>query len=408
MNLFITAIPLFDTQMLVRGYRLNYQDGRRLLGVSDGFAALDGALRNPGLDVIAQVGIEPFAGAAPLFVEVSKFLLLTDFPSEARVSPKQLICVLAQDIPMEAMYLDKCKQLREKGCAIALKDMPYSEGTAPLFALADYAVFDLRSRDSLAHYRAIRNHVRLRPIFLNLDSPEAFDTIKNIRDAWFQGKFYNRPLLKSTDKPAPLKVNALRLLRLAGDEDFDLADASRIVERDPALSVELLKFMNSPAIAVRGKVSSIRHAVALLGQKETAKWIMVATSRYLGDDKPSEFTRLSLLRAKFAENLAAPFSLGLQAPSLFLTGLFSLLDVILDKPMERAVMEISVNTQIRDALVSRAGPLAGVLELILCYELADWQEVMYSLVRNSIDPDLVAQAYVDALVWYKDLLAGID
>lgn len=144
----------------------------------------------------------------------------------------------------------------------------------------------------------------------------------------------------------------------------------------------------------------------MLGQKELKKWITTAVVGELCADKPNEVTRLSLLRARFAENLAGAFGLAVQASELFLMGLFSVLDVILDKPMEEALSMVHVSKQIRDVLVDRKGPLLRVYEFILQYESANWQEISRQMILEKIDMPTLYDAYIQTLVWYRKLTLG--
>jgi EAL and modified HD-GYP domain-containing signal transduction protein len=148
--------------------------------------------------------------------------------------------------------------------------------------------------------------------------------------------------------------------------------------------------------------------VAILGQKEVRRWATVAISVSLAEDRPGEITKLSLVRAKFAENLALAFELGIFQSNLFMAGLFSLLDVVLEKPMAEAVKEVAVDDRVKKALVDKTGELYTVLDLIYTYERADWDKVSIIGIRNNVDMEMVIQAFLDALVWYNQLLASID
>ena len=112
---------------------------------------------------------------------------------------------------------------------------------------------------------------------------------------------------------------------------------------------------------------------------------------------------MSLIRAKFAEDLAPVFDKAGLASELFLMGLFSVLDLILDKPMSEALEMVKVSKQIQDALISGKGELAPILNFIQEYENASWQEVSRLMVLSNIDMDQVYDAYVNALKWYRDL-----
>ena len=144
----------------------------------------------------------------------------------------------------------------------------------------------------------------------------------------------------------------------------------------------------------------------MLGQRELKKWITTAVMGELCADKPNEITRLSLLRAKFAENLAGVFNIAGQASELFLMGLFSVLDVILDKPMKEALSMVKVSRQIREVLVSGKGELYKVYYFITQYEKANWQEVSRQMILEHIEMPVLYDAYIQTLVWYRKLTLG--
>ena len=135
------------------------------------------------------------------------------------------------------------------------------------------------------------------------------------------------------------------------------------------------------------------------------RWINTAVTKELCADKPSEITRLSLVRAKFAENLAPLYEMAGLSSELFLMGLFSILDIMLDKPMEEALKSVQVSKNIEDALIHNKGELAPILNFVKEYEDASWHEVSRLLVLKEIEIEPVYQAYVEALRWYRDLLS---
>jgi EAL and modified HD-GYP domain-containing signal transduction protein len=222
------------------------------------------------------------------------------------------------------------------------------------------------------------------------------------------GNFYSQPITKGAGEISPLKINALHLLGQINDESFDLGATADTIERDPALSISLLRFINTMNPDRSRKIDSIRNAVAILGQNEVKKWANVAISVGIGEDRPSEITRLSLIRAKFAENLAPLFNMALSSGSLFISGLFSLLDVILQMPLSDAFDEVAVDNEIRDSLVNSKGRIYEVLALIFAYERADWHNASIIMVRNGIDIAQLSQAFLDSLYWYRQLLDAID
>ena len=161
-------------------------------------------------------------------------------------------------------------------------------------------------------------------------------------------------------------------------------------------------------MSINSEITSIRHAVAMLGQKELKKWINAAVSHELCADKPNEITRVSLLRAKFAENLAPTFEMAGLSSELFLMGLFSVLDIILDKPMKEALEMVNVSKEITDALVDKKGEMAKVFDFIENYETDSWAELSRQMILYNIKEAPVYDAYVDALSWYRDLFGTVE
>ena len=268
------------------------------------------------------------------------------------------------------------------------------------FILLDYKRIDI-SKAKIYFTKLLPN---LKLVATNVDSQDVFDElVKEGGYTLYEGDFYRLPVTKGDEEIAPVKVNYIELLNIVNDDDFDLTKAADIIGRDTALVVSLLKMVNR--MTVNGGITTIRHAAAMLGQKELKKWINTAVAAKLCEDKPSELTRVSLIRAKFAENLAPIFEMAGLSSELFLTGLFSVLDIILNKPMDEALLLVRVSKQIESALLRGKGQYAEVLEFVKAYEVADWTEVSRRMVIKNIDMGRVYEAYLDALRWYRDIFA---
>lgn len=238
----------------------------------------------------------------------------------------------------------------------------------------------------------------------NIDTMENFEALKKMGGyAFYEGDFYRVPITKGQNEVAPLKVNYIELLNMVNSANFELTEAADVIGRDTALTISLLQMVNR--MTVNSGINTIRHAAAMLGQKELKKWINTAVVNALYSDKPNEVTRLSLLRAKFAENLASVFELAMKKEELFLMGLFSVLDVILEKPMKEALEMVKVSDEIREALIDNKGKLAPVLDFMMHYEKADWFEVSREMIVRSMEMDEVSNAYLDSLKWYRDLMS---
>ncbi len=402
----LALIPLFDENMAVRAYSVFSQRHNYLLnpimlgtGQNDGSAIVD------GLELIESMGIETLSEDKEIFVPVSNISIFSDVENQCSAPHKRIVFLLDNTIPPVEMYVKRIRELKEMGYKLAIRKLAVSdfENYREILKLTDYAFLNSRK---VAIEKAKIYFGKLYPgIELcagNIDTVELYEELKAVGGyQLYEGEFYRIPVTRGHHEVAPIKVNYIELLNLVNSENFQLADAADIIARDTALTILLLKMANR--MTVNSGITTIRHAAAMLGQKELKKWINTAVVNEMYADKPSEITRMSLLRAKFAENLAPLFNLKGKEEELFLMGLFSVLDVILEKPMEEALSMVMVAGDVREALIHHTGRYAMLLDFMLKYETADWQEVSRQLLLAEIDVESIYQAYVESLQWYRQL-----
>ena len=403
----VTLIPLFDENMKVSAYSLFTQKKNFLLYPSLlGSGKNDGASRIEGLELIKNMGIQTLAPAQEIFVSLNNISVFSDIASECDAPHGRLVLLIDNGIPPIEMYINRLHELKNQGYRLAIRKLPVShyEDYREVLALMDYILLDCEQVDitkARIYFNKLYPHLKL--CASNIKTTDVFEALKLDNSCTlFEGSFYRLPVTKGNNKVAPLKVNYIELMNLVNTYDFDLTKAADIIGRDTALVISLLKMVNH--MAVNSEITSIRHAAAMLGQKELKRWINTAVIHELCSDKPTEITRLSLLRAKFAENLAPAFDLGSKASGLFLMGLFSVLDIILEKTM--AGIENTIR-EIKEALVDGKGEFAELLDFIKQYEAGEWQEVSRLMLLKQIDIQIVHDAYMNSLKWYRDLFSGV-
>ncbi len=406
----VTLIPLFDENMKVSAYSLFTQKKNFLLYPSLlGSGKNDGASRIEGLELIKNMGIQTLAPAQEIFVSLNNISVFSDIASECDAPHGRLILLIDNGIPPIEMYINRLNELKQQGYRLAIRKLPVShyEDYREVLALMDYILLDCEQIDitkARIYFNKLYPHLKL--CASNIKTSDVFEALKLDNSCTlFEGSFYRLPVTKGNNKVAPLKVNYIELMNLVNTYDFDLTKAADIIGRDTALVISLLKMVNH--MAVNSEITSIRHAAAMLGQKELKRWINTAVIHELCSDKPTEITRLSLLRAKFAENLAPAFDLGSKASGLFLMGLFSVLDIILEKTMAEALSLVKVSREIKEALVDGKGEFAELLDFIKQYEAGEWQEVSRLMLLKQIDIQVVYDAYMNSLKWYRDLFTGV-
>ncbi len=404
----VTLVPLFDKEMSVRAYSLFTQKNNFLLNPNlQGTGINDGAFQIPGLEIIENMGIETLSVDKEVFVTINNISIFTDIESQCSAPHNRLVLLVDNSVLPEPMYVERLRQLKEMGYKLAMRKLAVQqfEEYREILLLMDYVLLDHKKIDiSKAKIYFTKVYPNVKLIAGNIQTQEIFAELKADGGyELYEGEFYRVPVTVGETEVTPLKVNYIELLNMVNDADFELTKAADIIGRDTALVISLLKMVNR--MTVNSEITSIRHAAAMLGQNELKRWINAAVTNELYADKPNEVTRLSLLRAKFAENLASAFGLATQSSELFLMGLFSVLDLILNKPMEEALQMVKVSKDISEALISRTGKLAPIMDFVTQYESANWQEISRLMIIKEIDMKVVNEAYMDTLKWYRELFA---
>lgn len=403
-----TLIPLFDKKMMTCAYSIFAQKENLLVTPSAaGSGRFDGAGFVTGLDIVDSTGIDTLSGSKEVFIEVNDISIFADLDSQCSAPHDKLVLLMGPEITPSENYIRRLAALKNDGYKLAIRNLAIDkfEDYRVILKLMDYIFLDHKKiKIQVARVYFQTQFPNLKLVGVNVDSQEDYDKLTADGGySLYEGDFFRLPKTSGERELAPLKMNYLELLNIVNDIDFDLTKAADIIQNDAALVVSLLEIVNH--MAMNSEITSVRHAAAMLGQKELKKWINTAVTKELCADKPSEITRISMLRAKFAENLAEVFGMGGLAQELFLTGMFSVIDLMLDKTMEEALSMVKISKAIDEALLKRKGDLGEVLSFIEEYETASWQEVSRQMVLRSIDMDSVYAAYLDSLRWFKDLLS---
>ena len=404
----LTLIPFFDRNMSVSAYSLFTRKNNFLMNPSLlGSRQFDGAAYVDGLELIQELGTTTLSGGKPIFVSLNNISIFSSLESECKNTNHAPILLIDQTFPPVSMYTDRIRELREFGYHFAIRNLPVHcyEDYAPILSQMDYILIDCQKIDAVKasfYFRKLYPDICI--CASNIPDTETFGKLSPAETiSLFEGTFFRMPVTRGEHKVSPLKINYISLLNLIEEDDFDLTKAADIISQDTALIISLLRLANTRSF--NSEITSVRVAVSMLGQKDLTRWIQTTVIEKLCSDKPNELMRLSLLRAKFAENLAPVFGMAMRSQELFLTGLFSILDIILDCSMEEALSMVRVSGKIRTALLEHTGSLAEVLHFIVKYESAEWQEVSRQLVLKNIEIPHVSHAWVSSLQWYAKLIA---
>jgi EAL and modified HD-GYP domain-containing signal transduction protein len=202
-------------------------------------------------------------------------------------------------------------------------------------------------------------------------------------------------------------LNYLWLIQAINEADPDYGKIEDVVKREPTLTFKLLRYLNSTIFGFSKQIQSIRHALALLGLNEVRKLISIVSMSAMGSDKPPILMSTLLSRAKFCESLAPQIKLGDKSLDLFLMGLLSMIDTVLNAPLTEILQQIAVSDDVKAALLDNTGRLRPVYDLAVVAEKGQWLEVSRISTSLNIQEDGVIENYLSAIQWGNQVV-GMD
>jgi EAL and modified HD-GYP domain-containing signal transduction protein len=318
-----TLVPLFYEDMSVASYCLyaqkeNLFEKPHLLGAGK----YDGAGSIVGLEVFDSVSEDDLVANCSIIIPINNISLFSNIEQQLTGFDGRIVLLIDQSIKPEESYNKRLKDLKSKGFKLALKDIPVTSIQDFMFMIDDFDLFLINSDtgDVIEQAKEFKKLIpKMEFCAENLHSVEEFEAA---RDSGlfkiFEGTFFRVPINRGDTEVSPLKMNYVKLMSVINQPDFDLTKVADVVAQDPALSIELLKIANK--LTINSNIRSIAQATALLGQKEIRRWLNTTLFNELAAGKPNEITRLSLVRARFAENLAPVFDYAMRKDELFLMG----------------------------------------------------------------------------------------
>ena len=402
MERFIARQPIFNAERIIFGYELLTRSGL------DNFFSgtnLDSAAAS-AVDNVLLFGLDRLTHGHRAFLNCTREFLVRDYPSI--LSKHRIVVELLETIRLDAEVIEACRRLKRAGYLIALDDFRDIPEWQPLVALADFIKVDVLATPAEEQLRLAREFspTEIRLIAEKVESYEEFERALDWGYDFFQGYFFSRPqILTHHDIPA-YKLNYLRVLQSVNQSAIDMQEVAGSIKAETSLSYRLLRYLNSPAFFLAVEVHSIPHALSLLGERGVRKWVSLVAVACMGDDKPQELMTLPLLRARFCELLAPAAGLADSSNDLFLLGLLSAVDAILDMKMADVLKEVTVSGDIRDALLGRSNSLREVFDVAVAYERGLWDRLESAAARRGIELDPIPGMFLQALEWAKGVQTG--
>jgi len=395
-EVFIARQPIFDPQQKVYGYELLFRSG---LDNVFGHVNPDQASAKVMTDSTLVLTMAAISGGKPAFINVTLGILLKDY---IHLLPRGLTAVeIPETIEPDPEVVRACGRLKDSGYLLVLDDFVYREEYAALMELADIVKVDFLStppaerREILSRFQG--PHVRF--LAEKVETHEDFKEAVDLGYSYFQGYFFSKPVIISARDVPGYKLNYLRMLKEIQSPDINFRRMESAIKHDLALAFKLLRYINSAYFGLTNKVSSILHAMMLLGPREFKQWASLLILASMGNDKPDELVVQGLIRGRFCESLAPRFGMKQQSQELFLLGMFSLVDAVLGRPLEKILEDLPLTAEIKDALLGTPNRPRAVLDCAVAYERGDWEKLLEITGALGLDDSGFHLFYQDAVRW---------
>jgi c-di-GMP-related signal transduction protein len=392
---FVARQPVLTADQKIYGYELFFRDGLK------DYVAKDDA--NPGsrstLDIAMLTGLDVLCDGQLAFVTCTPDDLRMD--RVALLPSAQTVVQISKAGAPDESVVAACQRLKKAGYLIALDDFGMDDPRESLVGLTEIMKVDV-SRTPAAQCAALLKRYAgsvCQMLATKVETPREFVAARKAGFHYFQGFFFRKPEFLPTAQMPASRVNYLRLMQAASNPEFDAGAIEKVIKSDPAFCYRLLRYLNSASFGFSNEIHSLRHAITMLGEHEFKRWVRTMATVGAGQGKCGDLLLSGLVRARFCE-LALPANQA-HGTDLFLLGLLSVMDSVLEIPMVRVLESVPVAQEIKAALLGQPSSLRPLYLLVLAMESGDWQAIPALAQQFHLSEGEVAERYWEAMRWAR-------
>ena len=396
---YVARQPIFDREEKVFGYELLFRNG-----LENAFSGDTDEASRATLDRSLLMGLDILCDGRRAFVNCTKDTLIkglvTLLPSTSTVVE------ILEDVPADPDVMAACRNLKEAGYMIALDDYIADDKREALAEVADIIKVDLQLTTDVQRGELIKRYGpwRCRMLAEKVETQAEFTRARDLGFVYFQGYFFRRPeMLNTRDMPAN-RLQCLRMLQEVSRPELDIVGLERLIKSEASICYRLLRYLNSSMFGLKSEVHSVRHALSMLGEREVRRWVRLVAAVGAGDEKPSDLVLAALVRARFGELLAPQVQHG--ESDLFLMGLLSLIDAMLEMPMVEVLERLPLDIETKAVLLGQVSLLRPVYQLMLAHESGEWEAVGQLCQNLGLQSEEVAALYWQAQQWAREVSSG--
>ncbi|UXY15186.1 EAL domain-containing protein [Chitiniphilus purpureus] len=404
---FLGRQPIINRQQQLVAYELLFRSGQsgNAALVTDDLAASAAVISHAFTDL----GLISALEGKSAFINVDAALL---FSEAIELLPRdRVVLELLETVELNEALYARCRQLRQLGYRLALDDVVALSGAhLPLLPLVDVIKVDVLALPGKA-LAPLVHALRAHPVQLlaeKVGTPQLQQQCSKLGFDLFQGYYFARPTILSGRRIPSTQAQLLSLLNMV-QGNAEISDVEAALKRAPDLALGLLKLVNSVACGLPVRITSVRHAITLLGMRQLQRWLQILMfSRQDQQGGGELLLHTAIGRGRFMERLAQTLAPGeaALADSAFLTGLLSLLDALLGRPLAELLPELNLSLPVQAALLGANPPsrLGKWLALTLAVEAQDLPAVQAWLHDEpSLSWDALNRLQVEALHWADEV-----
>jgi EAL and modified HD-GYP domain-containing signal transduction protein len=406
-DVFVARQPIFDGEDGLTAYEILYRSGAQQ-NWADG-TSTDQMCTDTVIHTLLSIGLAPLTGGTLAFVNHSRDFLVRGLYE--LFDPATVVIELLETVAPDDEVVAACERLVAAGYTLALDDFVNAPGYERMLEIASIIKIDVLNRpvEELEQVVAELAPYGVRLLAERVETAEVRDACRALGFTLFQGYYFSRPQIVSRRELNVEQSSMLRLLNLLNDPTAGEVQIEEAFRSDPALSFKLLRIANSAAFGGR-EVQSIGFALRMVGRKVLHRWLtlLLVSSMASQSGVSQELVTDALTRARMCELLGEHTGRAAQVGPLFLLGLCSRLDALLRIPTAEVVTRMALAADVRQALLTREGPLALPLVLVERYSQGEWAAAEAAADTLGLPMGELAALYTESLKWAGERLRSAE
>lgn len=297
---YVARQPIFDREKRVFGYELLFRDG-----VENAFTSGDADMASRAtLDRSLLVGLDMLCDGKRAFVNCTRDTLIKGLVT--LLPPNSTVVEVLESVSPDPDVMAAVERLKEAGYMIALDDFVMNDAREPLAEMADIIKVELKLTTVEQRTAMVKRYGpwKRRMLAEKVETQEEFVAAREMGFVYFQGYFFRRPEMISANEMPSNRMNYLRMLQAVSSPDLDMQRLEQLIKGEASICYRLLRYLNSPMFGFRNEIHSVKHGLAILGEREMRRWVRLVAAVGAGQDSSSDLLLSSLVRARFAELLA--------------------------------------------------------------------------------------------------------